>query len=144
MPWPKAVYWINELLTNTWVWLIEMPVWILLCIMKLEHWQVQPMGLFLSSRKWQSTPAKAAGLYWENSHTEGNRHIFLQWPGRFTPSCHILCLFFLQLLLFSIFTDLLSPLQWQTKGGTTDLLLESWCEIRSHLPESQEQRRVTL
>lgn len=147
MPWPKAIYWINELLTNTWVWLIEMPVWILLCIMKLEHWQVQPVGLFLSSRKWQGIT--------EIIHTSKScrtvlrklsqrRHLLIQWPGRFTSPCHILCLFLLQLLLFYVFTDLLSPLQWQAKSGSTGLPLESWCEIRSHFPESQVQKRVTL
>lgn len=148
MPWPKAIYWINELLTNTWVWLIEMPVWILLCIMKLEHWQVQPMALFLSSRKWQGITevihnSKECRIVLRKLSREGNSHLLIQWPGRFSPSYHILCFFFLQLVLFYVFTEWLSPLQWQAKNGSPGLPLESWCEIRRHLPESQVQKRVT-
>lgn len=89
MLWPAAIYWINELLANTWVWLIEMPVWILFWVMKLEHWQVQPVGLILSSRKlWGVTEiihtSKAAGPCWVNTREEGNRHPLIQRPGRFT------------------------------------------------------------
>lgn len=146
MLWPGAIYWINELLTNTWVWLIEMPIWILFCVMKLEHWQVQPVGLSLSSShgdnlhqqrlqdRVEYTPMeKVSGTSLFSDLEDLQPCSSCEWIHG-VPSYHVLCFFLLQLLLFCVLTVIYyHHLQWQVKSGR--ISLESWCEIGSHFPD---------
>lgn len=150
MPWPGAIYWINELLTNTWAWLIEMPVWILFCVMKLEHWQMQPVGLILSFKKWWEVTGiihatKAAGLCWVHSQGEDTKHLLLHLPGRFAAR-HFSWVKSYWPYIATLFAFLPSALTFLTaycdllpKPAITNLdwcATEDWCGIQSSWKES--------
>jgi len=154
MPWPGAIYWINELLTNTWVWLIEMPVWILFYVMKLEHWQMQPVGLILSSKKWwevtgiihankgcRTVLSTLPRLRYQASLTSATWEIcsqtFLMSENILSPYCYLICLFLLQLSLFWLRTIIYCHYpQWQVKSGKHWPAMKDWCGIQSCWKES--------
>lgn len=136
-----------------------MPVWILSCVMKLEHWQVQPLGLILSSRKWwgvmeiihtskgcrttlgkllwRRKQAPLSSATWEiYSHAAPMSENMLSLPTTFSALSSFRSFFFVYLLWF-----IATTCNYKSRVAGAGLPLESWCEIRSCFPEHHVQER---